>query len=105
MKTKNQKKEEKKSVVEQLYAISKKDSKADKCRKHLLSGKTLTQPEASKLYGNDRLAVTISGMRGANVPINSEFVEKVDKFGLKTKVFRYSIDPKYLSNLHKKLNK
>lgn len=105
MKTKNQKKEEQKSNVEQLFSIKRKDSKADKVRKHLLSGKPLTQPESSKLYGNDRLAVVINGMRNAHVPINSEFVEKVDKFGLKTKVFRYSVDPKYLKNLHKELNK
>jgi hypothetical protein len=104
MKTKKTKKVEQKSVVEQIYAVKKKDSKADKCRKHLLSGKPLTQREASKAYGNDRLAVTINGMRNAQVPINTEWVKKVDKFGLETKVFRYSVDPKYITNLHKKFN-
>ena len=66
-------------------------SQCDEILAHLESGKTITQREASTLYGIDRLGARVWDLERAGHPIHRELVEVTKRNGKITRVARYSI--------------
>lgn len=65
--------------------------KTKKVLDHLKSGRTITQQEATILYGTSRLSSIIFNLRGEGFPIETEMISVKDRFGDKCEVAKYKM--------------
>lgn len=65
--------------------------KTKKVLEHLKSGRTITQQEATILYGTSRLSSIIFNLRSEGIPIETEMISVKDKFGDKCEVAKYKM--------------
>jgi hypothetical protein len=67
------------------------DTQCAEILNHLRSGKSITQRQASRGYGIDRLGARIYDLRRLGHPINREMVKVRARSGRATRVARYSL--------------
>jgi len=58
---------------------------------HLLKYRKITSVEAFNLYGITRLSAIIASLRGKGYPIETEFVEGVNRYGNPTRYGVYTV--------------
>lgn len=68
-----------------------KQSQRDLILKYLESGKSITQIEATEMFGCTRLAARINELRDAGYPIKSKMISSKSRYGVPTSYCQYSI--------------